>query len=86
MDSRLKGSGASRDDILKFAIEGVTDDTIYSYALRDLGFAAHIADFAGFSVAEESARFGGSTAIPVPGALMLLGLAAIRRRARKFFK
>jgi len=91
-DFKLFGKGSSRTENLSFSISGITDDTIYSYALgstlspgADEFFAMHIA---GFDMIEgvSSAKFAGSSsAVPVPAALWLfvsglIGLAALARR------
>jgi hypothetical protein len=93
-DFQLSGNGSSRTELLTFSISGVADDSIDSYAvLSSLNpastefFAAHIAGFdrANFVT---SAKFAGSTVVPVPAAVWLfssglIGLVGVARRRRK---
>lgn len=89
---QLSGNGNSRTELLTFSISGVTDDTIYSYAMGSAlkpgaveFFSTHIA---GFDITEgvTSAKFAGSTAVvPVPASIWLFtaglfGLATLTRR------
>jgi hypothetical protein len=90
-DFKLSGNGSSRTGLLTFSISGVAGDSIDSYAvLSSLNpastefFAAHIA---GFDLANcvTSAKFAGSTVVPVPAAAWLfssglLGLVGVARR------
>ena len=92
-DFQLSGNGSSRTELLTFSISGVAGDSIESYAvLSSLNpastefFAAHIA---GFDLAScvTSAKFAGSTVVPVPAAAWLfgsglLGLVGVARRRR----
>jgi hypothetical protein len=93
-DFQLSGNGSSRTELLTFSISGVAGDSIDSYAvLSSLNpastefFAAHIA---GFDLTNyvTSAKFAGSTVVPVPAAAWLfgsglLGLVAVARRRRE---
>lgn len=86
----LSGKGNSRQDPLTFRITGIDGDGILDYALNGAGgaqgqyfFAAHVAGMS--KNGASSAFFGGSTVVPVPGAVWLLGsalagLGLIRRR------
>ena len=92
-DSQLSGKGKSRTEELSFTITGVDHDTIYSYAMGSLlnpgadeFFAAHIAGF-DYMNGVTSAKFTGSSAVPVPASVWLfgsglLGLAGIARRKK----
>jgi hypothetical protein len=75
-----KGNGSSRTSLLTFSISGVAGDTIDSYAIAagESGefFAAHVGGFdAGNGVT--SAKFAGSTVVPVPAAAWLFGSGLI---------
>lgn len=82
-DFELAGTGSSRTETLSFSISGVSDDTVYDYAVAsglmpssgDF-FAAHIAGF-DTTNGVTSAQFAGSTAVPVPAALWLFGTGLI---------
>lgn len=90
---QLSGTGATRTEVLSFSISGVTGDSIYSYALGSSlnpssgdFFAAHVAGF-DLTNGVTSAQFAGSTPVPVPATLWLLGsgllgLAGIAMRRR----
>ncbi len=94
------GSGSSRQNpTLTFYISGVAGDAPIDYAALSSGnagqgnvmFAAHVAGFLDQDPGAgelTSAYFGGSTVVPVPAAVWLLGsalgvLAAVRRRVRR---
>jgi len=77
---QLKGDGSDRTVYLSFSIAGVDGDTVADYAMSgdtdpELNsaefFATHIADYNG----GDSAKFGGSTLVPVPAAVWLMGSA-----------
>ena len=89
---QLSGNGSSRTSLLSFSIVGVSNDTVYDYAIGSTlkpssgeFFATHIAGF-DQTVGQTSAQFSGSTAVvPVPAALWLfgtglIGLVAVSRR------
>ena len=92
-DIQLSGTGKSRTEELSFTITGVNGDTIYSYAMGSLlhpgadeFFAMHIAGF-DYMDGVTSAKFAGSSAVPVPASVWLfgsglLGLAGIARRKK----
>ena len=92
-DIQLSGKGKSRTEDLSFTITGVDGDTIYSYAMgsylnpeADEYFATHIAGF-DYMDGVTSAKFAGSSVVPVPASVWLfgsglLGLAGIARRKR----
>ena len=99
-DVTLKGTGSSRLDPLAFSITGVAGDSPADYAaeLSSQGksslFAAHVAGFAieydngEYARQISSAKFGGSSVVPLPASvwLMLSGLGylfAWGRRQRK---
>lgn len=91
------GSGTTRADPLTFSISGVAGDTINDYSVLSTGtagqgnvfYAAHVAGFCyGTGCTTSSAYFGGSTVVPLPGAVWLfgsglMGMAAVMRRNRK---
>jgi len=92
----LKGNGSSRVNQLLFSIDGVTGDVPMDYAIGGADFlnngsteffAAHVADFV-TSDSTTSAKFAGSTAVPVPAAVWLfgsglLGLVGVARRKKQ---
>ena len=92
----LKGSGSSRVNQLLFSIVNVTGDVPMDYAIGGADFlnngsteffAAHVADFV-TSDSTTSAKFAGSTAVPVPAAVWLfgsglLGLVGVARRKKQ---
>ena len=90
---QLSGNGSSRTELLNFSITGVVDDTINSYAMGSTlnpaaveFFATHIAGFDAIN-GVTSAKFAGSTVVPVPAAVWLfgsglLGLIGIARRKK----
>ena len=92
-DIQLSGKGNSRTEGLSFTISGVDGDTIYSYAMgsmlnpaADEFFATHIAGF-DYMNGVTSAKFAGSSVVPVPASVWLfgsglLGLAGIARRKK----
>ena len=92
-DIQLSGKGNSRTEELSFTISGVDGDTIYSYAMGSLlhpgadeYFATHIAGF-DYMDGITSAKFAGSSPVPVPASVWLfgsglLGLAGIARRKK----
>ena len=92
-DIKLSGKGSSRTETLSFTISGVVGDTIYSYAMgsslnpeADEYFATHIAGF-DYIDGVTSAKFAGSTVVPVPASVWLfgsglLGLVGIARRKK----
>ena len=76
---QLSGNGKTRTELLSFSVTGVAGDTIYSYAtgssLKPAAtefFAAHIAGFDETN-GVTSAKFAGSTVVPVPAAVWLFG-------------
>lgn len=78
-DLQLSGTGATRTEILSFSITGVSGDSIYSYALGSTlnpssgeFFAAHVAGF-DLTNGVTSAQFSGSSPVPIPATLWLLG-------------
>ncbi len=87
----IAGTGSTRTELLTFAISGVIGDSIFDYALESTlnpssgeFFATHIA---GFDLTDgvTSAQFAGSSPVPVPAAVWLLGsgllgLAGVVRR------
>lgn len=92
----LKGSGATRTNLLTFTISGVSGDTPFSYATgadylhngSTEFFAAHVGSFDAYPYGTSSAWLAGSTAVPVPAALWLLGsgligLVAVARRRQR---
>jgi len=86
-DFELKGTGHSRTTMLSFSITGVGGDDPWTYASDPEFFAAHVGGFLDDS-GVESAKFAGSTLVPIPGSVMLLGsgllgLIAVRRRIKK---
>ena len=90
---QLSGNGSSRTELLSFSITGVVDDTINSYATGSTlnpaaveFFATHIAGFDTIN-GVTSAKFAGSTVVPVPAAVWLfgsglIGLFGIARRKK----
>ena len=92
-DIKLSGKGSSRTETLSFTISGVEGDTIYSYAMisslnpeAQEYFAMHIAGF-DYIDGVTSAKFAGSTVVPVPASVWLfgsglLGLVGIARRKK----
>ena len=89
-DYKLSGKGSSRTEILDFSITGISDDSIFDYAIgSDLKpasgeyFAAHIAGFDQIN-SVTSAQFAGSSVVPVPAAIWLFtsGLIALSGLAR----
>ena len=92
-DIKLSGKGSSRTETLSFTISGVVGDTIYSYAMgsslnpeAEEYFATHIAGF-DYTDGVTSAKFAGSTVVPVPASVWLfgsglLGLVGIARRKK----
>ena len=88
---KLSGKGNSRTELLSFSITGVVDDTVNSYAMGSTlnpeaveFFATHIAGFDAIN-GVTSAKFAGSTVVPVPAAVWLfgsglIGLIGIARR------
>lgn len=79
----VSGTGSSRTELLSFSIAGVADDTINSYAMGSAlkpaaaeFFAAHIAGF-DTTHGVTSAKFAGSTVVPVPAAVWLFGSGLI---------
>jgi len=78
--------------LLTFSITGVNNDTIESYAVGNTDggkfFAAHVAGYKINESTETSATIAGSTPVPLPNALWLLGsglvcLMGIRRRKNR---
>jgi hypothetical protein len=92
-DIQLSGTGKSRTEELSFTISGVDGDTINSYAMGSLlnpaadeFFATHIAGF-DYVDGVTSAKFAGSSVVPVPASVWLfgsglLGLAGLARRKK----
>lgn len=90
----LSGTGSTRTEILTFSITGIDGDTINDYAIGSTlnpssgeFFAAHIAGFFDAGTGESSAKFAGSSPVPVPAAVWLfgsglLGLVGVARRRR----
>ena len=82
----MKGSGNSRVETLSFSIAGVNGDDPWTYAIGNPEmFAAQIADFSGLQGDVDSAKFAGSTLVPIPGSVWLLtsgliGLVLMRRK------
>lgn len=91
-DFSLKGTGNARTGLLSFSITGVEDDSVSSYAIGSglmptsgEFFAAHVAGFSSDSYGVSSAKFAGSSPVPIPAAWLLFAsaLAALgMRRAR----
>jgi len=85
------GNGSTRTSVLTFSITGVSGDTVDSYAIgraddTDEFFAAHIAGYDDGVSGSTSGKFAGSTVVPVPAAVWLMGsgllaLAGLRRKA-----
>jgi hypothetical protein len=80
---QLSGNGSTRTELLTFSITGVDGDTINSYAMGSVlkpaateFFAAHIAGF-DTTYGVTSAKFAGSTVVPLPAAVWLFGSGLI---------
>jgi len=80
---QLSGNGSTRTELLTFSITGVDGDTINSYAMGSIlkpaateFFAAHIAGF-DTTYGVTSAKFAGSSVIPIPAAVWLFGSGLI---------
>jgi hypothetical protein len=91
-DFKLSGTGNARTELLSFSITGVDDDSVFSYAIgasltpsSGEFFAAHVAGFSDDQYGVSSAKFAGSSPVPVPPALLLFGtsLAALGLRRRR---
>lgn len=91
-DFSLSGGGNSRTPLLSFSITGVDDDSVLSYAIGSgltpssgEFFAANVAGFSNDPYGVSSAKFAGSSLVPVPAALLLFGssLASLALRRRR---
>ena len=96
-DIAVNDTGQNRASVLTFSVTGIAGDTVLNYAKLSSGtagegnvfFAAHVAGFNDGNSAT-SAFFGGSTLVPLPGAVWLLGsgllgLVAFARRKKNGF-